>query len=63
MGQVPAFMVIASGASCPGEIPMFKTLRNAVESTQGFFAFLLGLFDLASEDTDTGSGMDPNGIH
>ena len=42
---------------------MSKTLRNAVESTRGFFAFLLGLFDLASEDTDTGSGMDPNGLH
>ncbi len=42
---------------------MSKILRNAGESTRGFFAFLLGLFDLASEDTDTGSGMDPNGLH
>ncbi|HEY7216552.1 MAG TPA: hypothetical protein VIC28_18165 [Thermoanaerobaculia bacterium] len=42
---------------------MFDILRSAVESTSGFFAFLLGLFDLASEGADTGSGMDPNGDH
>jgi hypothetical protein len=42
---------------------MSKTLRHAIESTRGLFAFFLGLFDSTSEDTDTGSGMDPNGIH
>ena len=33
------------------------------EVVRSFFAFLVQLFDLASEGSDTGGAMDPNGSH